>query len=207
MNDRSALDRPANSPARAAGQSRGSGRPREDDRADTGRWADRGVAPRADGRTACVVVADEAVARFLVTDAEAPGALRPLHALVDPAAHDKEGDRTVNDGGRRAGRVSSDGGGAGRHAGGASVVASAGLEDRHLEAESFARRVAAQLTEAHRQQRFDTLVLVAAPRFLGLLRQELDPTQRAVVVHELDKDVIHESEAEIAARLHAVLRR
>lgn len=203
-NDRSALDKPAGSPEREAGHARGSGRPREDDQADDGRWADRGVVPRPEAGTRWVVVADEAVARFLVSDPDAPGELLPVHAFTDPEAHVKEGEQKVNDGGRRSGRVSSEGGNAGHSrnfGGGASVVASAGVEDRHLEAQAFARRVAAHLAEAHRQKQFDSLVLVAAPRFLGLLRKELDAKVSAVVEHELNKDVIHESEAQVAARL------
>ena len=43
MSKRSALDSPADSPARDAGKSRGSGWPRDEDRQDDGRWADRGV--------------------------------------------------------------------------------------------------------------------------------------------------------------------
>jgi protein required for attachment to host cells len=207
MSKRSALDSPTDSPARDAGQSRGPGWPR-DDRHDDGRWADRGVAPRTGTRTGWVVVADEAIARILVSDDETPGALRPERALTDPKAHAKEGELD-HERGRRSGVVLSEGGQpAGRNAGGgASLVASAGEEHVHLEAKSFARRVADHLAEACREQRFDELTIIAAPRFLGLLRKELDASVRERVVCELDKDLIHESEAEIAARLRALPRR
>jgi protein required for attachment to host cells len=202
MSKRSALDSPADSPARDAGNSRGAGWPR-DDRPDDGRWADRGVAPRSDNRTGWVVVADEAIARILVSDGKTPGALRPERALTDPKAHAKEGQLDPHERGRRSGVVSSEGGQpAGRNAGGgASLVASAGEEDVHLEARSFARRVADHLAEACREQRFDELTLIAAPRFLGLLRKELDASVQERVVCELDKDLIHESDADIATRL------
>ena len=52
----------------------------------------------------------------------------------------------------------------------------------------------------------DELTIIAAPRFLGLLRKELDASVRQRVVCELDKDLVDESEAEIAARLRALPR-
>lgn len=171
-----------------------------------GRWADRGVVPRSGGRSAWVVVADEAIARFLGSDPDVPGELHPLPALTDPAAHAREGELHVNEGGRRAGAVGGQGAAGPRGGAGSSVVASAGLEDKHLEARAFAKRVAARLAEAHRQKQFEELTLMAAPRFLGLLRQELDATVRAAVVHELDKDLIHESDADIATRWQALAR-
>ena len=116
--------------------------PDADARADDGRWANRGVTPRADQGIGWVVVADEAIARILTTT-EAPGTLDPVEALTDPAAHTKEGDLHVNDAGRRGGRVSREGGHGGPRsgAGSTSVTASAGPENRHLEAQPVVRRV------------------------------------------------------------------
>ena len=90
--------------------------PDADARADDGRWANRGVTPRADQGIGWVVVADEAIARILTTT-EAPGTLDPVEALTDPAAHTKEGDLHVNDAGRRGGRVSREGGHGGPRSG------------------------------------------------------------------------------------------
>ena len=173
-----------------------------DDRPDDGRWANRGVTPRAGQGIGWVVVADEAIARILTTT-DVPGALDPVEALTDPAAHAKEGELHVNDAGRRGGRVSGEGGHGGPRsgAGSASVTASAGVENRHLEARTFARRVAQHLATALQQKRYDTLRIIAAPRFLGLLRQELADAVRAVVTDEVSKDLIHASDDEIAQRL------
>ena len=173
-----------------------------DDRPDDGRWANRGVTPRAGQGTGWVVVADEAIARILTTG-EVPGALDPVEALTDPAAHAKEGELHVSEGGRRGGRVSGEGGHGGPRsgAGSASVTASAGVENRHLEARAFARRVAQHLATALQQKRYDSLRIIAAPRFLGHLRQELDDAVRAVVTDEVSKDLIHASDDEIAQRL------
>ena len=173
-----------------------------DDRPDDGRWANHGVTPRAGQGIGWVVVADEAIARILTTT-DVPGALDPVEALTDPAAHAKEGELHVNDAGRRGGRVSGEGGHGGPRsgAGSASVTASAGVENRHLEARAFARRVAQHLATALQQKRYDTLRIIAAPRFLGLLRQELADAVRAVVTDEVSKDLIHASDDEIAQRL------
>ncbi len=65
----------------------------------------------------------------------------------------------------------------------------------------FARRLAAHLAEALRQKRFDELRIVAAPRFLGYLRKELDENVKATVGGELSKDLIHEGNDAIAKRL------
>lgn len=74
---------------------------------------------------------------------------------------------------------------------GASLQGTAAPEvdpSRH-EAESFARTLAAALTEGRNAGAFERLVLVAEPRFLGLLRGALDgPTADLVagsVGHEL----------------------
>ncbi|CAN5685005.1 host attachment protein [soil metagenome] len=146
--------------------------------------------------TGWVVVADEAIARFLTTTNK-PGKLEAVEALTDPAAHAKEGDLHVNDAGRRGGRVSSDGG---RGTSTASVTVSAGENNQNHEARVFARRVSDHLAAALRDKKFEHLRIVAAPRFLGLLRAELDASVKAIVVEELDKDLIHESDDDIAKR-------
>jgi len=170
-------------------------------RADSGDWAHRGVVPREGQGTGWVVVADEAIARFLTTT-DVPGELDAVEALTDPAAHARECELHVNDAGRRGGRVSSDSGrGAGNGSGVASVTASAGDDNRHLEAQAFARRVAQHLSMALQHKRYASLRIVAAPRFLGALRGELDAAVKAIVVEEIDKDLIHMSDADIAGRL------
>lgn len=179
-------------PATTAEQ--GGGSTGADLRPDDGRWANRGVTPREGQGTGWVVVADEAIARILTTT-EAPGTLDPVHALTDPAAHTKEGELHVHDAGRR------DGGGGRENSGGSSLTASAGDDKQHLEARAFARRVASHLADALREKRYESLRIVAAPRFLGLLRAELDAAVKATVVEELDKDLIHASDDEIAKRL------
>jgi protein required for attachment to host cells len=57
-------------------------------------------------------------------------------------------------------------------------------------AEKFARRIADDLRRAHAARRFDRLVLVAAPAFLGRLRRTLPANLRACVAATVAKDMI-----------------
>src|SRR4051794_1852633 len=166
------------------------------------RWADRGVAPDPAAKTTWVLVADEALARIL-SRPEDGGDLEEVEALTDPAAHGKEADFERDAAGRRAG-VAPQGSRQNtphRLRGTASVTTSAGEDDQHLEAQGFARRVARHLGDAWREKRFDELRIVAAPRFLGHLRKELDAHVSAAISGELSKDLIHESKADLTRRL------
>jgi protein required for attachment to host cells len=179
---------------------RAAGGGRDDDRSKEGRWADRGVVPDPNAKTVWVLVADEAVARLLRWP-EDGGELESLETLTDPAAHTREGDFDRDSAGRRGGASLGVGQDAPhRPSGPTTITASAGEGDAHLEAKGFARRVAQHLAEAWRQRRFDELRIAAAPRFLGYLRKELDASVSAAVSEELDKDLIHVSNAELTRR-------
>lgn len=56
-------------------------------------------------------------------------------------------------------------------------------------AEQFAKQLAELLEEGRIQQRYSRLVLVAEPRFLGLLRAALSAPTAALVSDALDKDL------------------
>lgn len=55
--------------------------------------------------------------------------------------------------------------------------------------------------EGRRTARFDTLVLTAAPRFLGLLRAELPESVTERITTTLDKDYTHLDPELIQAQL------
>jgi protein required for attachment to host cells len=181
---------------------RAAGGGRDDDRPKEGRWADRGVVQAADAKTVWVLVADEAVARFLLWNGDV-GELENLETLTDAAAHANEGDFDRDAAGRRTPghNVGARQGGTHHASSPSSVTASAADAEGHLEAKDFARRVAQHLTEAWRSRRFDELRIAAAPRFLGHLRKELDAKVSASVSEELNKDLIHISNDELARRL------
>ncbi|RYY98545.1 MAG: host attachment protein [Comamonadaceae bacterium] len=153
-------------------------------------------------KTLWIVVADEAIARILVR-AEAGNLLDPVEELTDPLAHAQEADLHRDAQGRRAGSATHGNQNASQHRlrSGASATASAGEDEQHLEAAGFARRVAQRLSEARQQKRFDELQLVAAPRFLGLLRKALSAEVAACVTKSLDKDFVHLQNDDLSARL------
>lgn len=69
----------------------------------------------------------------------------------------------------------------------------------------FARELAHKLHQGRMQNQFQRLVLVAPPRFLGLLRSSLDGPTKQLVVGSLDKDLATTKEAELITRLGEVI--
>jgi len=153
-------------------------------------------------KTTWVVVADEAIARILQWP-EVGDELEPVEELTDPDAHAANAEFRNDAYGRRSGGA--DRGQSpqqpGRLRPTASVTASAGEVGRHREAEDFAQEVAKHLAGALQDKRYDELRVVAAPRFLGLLRKAYTPQVAQTVVQELDKDLVHADNAEITRRL------
>lgn len=149
-----------------------------------------------------VLVADEAIARVLRRPASG-GTLEPVHALTDPAAHTREREFGRDAIGRRAGAAPARSAAAGSRSfgHGGSPMAGAGESEQHLEAEAFARRVAAWLHDALLQKRFDELHIAAAPRFLGLLRKALSKQTTEVVAQQIDKDWVQTDDAMLTRRL------
>jgi protein required for attachment to host cells len=62
-------------------------------------------------------------------------------------------------------------------------------EIENLRNELFARRVGDYLDQARQERRYDQLVLVAPPKFLGALRKELRKEVEKLVADELPKDL------------------
>lgn len=65
----------------------------------------------------------------------------------------------------------------------------------------FAKQVAEQLEQGRVEHAFDKLVLVAAPRFLGRLRTEIDAPLAETVALEIDKDYTTLKADELRERL------
>jgi protein required for attachment to host cells len=68
---------------------------------------------------------------------------------------------------------------------------------REHEVEFFAKQVVEYLQKARTDNRLDKLVLVASPRFLGRLRDNLDTATRDLVIGTLDKELTKASPDEI----------
>ena len=69
----------------------------------------------------------------------------------------------------------------------------------------FARVLAQKLQRGRTSNRYDRLVLVAPPRFLGLLRSSLDGPTTQLVVGSLDKDLAAHKESELVEHLGEVI--
>lgn len=72
---------------------------------------------------------------------------------------------------------------------------------KELEAQRFAREIADRLERGRKKGEYRHLVLVAAPRFLGRLRNCLDAETREHVAAEVDKDLTRADGARIAAEV------
>jgi protein required for attachment to host cells len=141
-------------------------------------------------QTNWLVVADEGVARIYQWTS-ADGHLEEVETLTHASAHAKEEKLRRDAHGRRSGHAA-------RQM--SSVTASAGLDGSHGEATLFANRLADWLCQARRASRFDRLRVAAAPRFLGLLRQALDPEVARAIVEDLPKDLVNESRTDLEKR-------
>lgn len=64
---------------------------------------------------------------------------------------------------------------------------------RDVEAEKFARELAGHLDDARVHGRFDHLVLMAPPNFLGRLRNCLDKEVTSMVTKEVHKNLVQQS--------------
>lgn len=74
-----------------------------------------------------------------------------------------------------------------------------------VEADRFARDVATMLREGLNARRYERLVIVAAPRFLGVLRQLLDREVARHVIGEIAKELTKADPATITESVHRYL--
>jgi len=139
--------------------------------------------------TTWIIVADSGHCRcFEAATRTAP--LTEVADLVMPTSRLREQDLVSDRPGRAFDRF-----GEGRHA----------MEPRtpakEVEGRRFAAQIASTLDTARQDGRFDRLGIVAAPAFLGLLRQELSSPLQSLVVLELDKDLTRLGAEEIRSHL------
>lgn len=134
-----------------------------------------------------IVVADSSRAR-LFQSATGSRQISEIEDLVNPAAREMNRDLVTDAQGRRSG-------------GGATSAPtrSAGAHSDPLEheAELFAKRVTEAIEAGRTGSRYDDLCLIAAPKFLGLLRANLGKDARRLVSREIDKDLSQKSGPEI----------
>jgi len=66
-----------------------------------------------------------------------------------------------------------------------------------LDAKAFAKRLSRILEKAFHEERFNDLVLVCEPHFLGLLRSELSPALKTIIRHEVNREYAQGSDEEV----------
>ncbi len=140
-----------------------------------------------------VVVGDAARVRLFSVD-PGDGRLVEHDAMVNTTARQNTRDLAADREGRSFDRH-----GGGRHA----MEPSTDTKDHA--ATVFAKDVAAQLQHAGATR--NTIVLIAAPKFLGLLRKQLAPPIKSKVSREINKDLTTATVCEIETLVTSELRR
>ncbi|HEX8754960.1 MAG TPA: host attachment protein [Steroidobacteraceae bacterium] len=144
-----------------------------------------------------IVVADQSEAGFYeLEQRDMPPQLVQRLEDADAHLHDRE---LKSD---RPGRVFDHAPAAGARRGAVAHHSTGGERNpRKVEARRFARRIAQTLEQARRQNRYDRLVIMAPPAFLGLLREEMPAAVHEVVSAEIAKDLVHEPPEALSAHL------
>jgi len=142
------------------------------------------------------VVADECEARFYDLE-RFDGPLKLAGKITDPQAHLHDRDFKSD----RPGRLFDHAAGSGRRGAVAHHGTNGERRPRKHEAVLFARQIALELERAHREDRFDRLILAAGPPFLGVLRPALEKVFHSQIAAEIPKDLVHEPERQLSAHL------
>ncbi|MBS3668099.1 host attachment protein [Vreelandella sp. F11] len=137
--------------------------------------------------TTYIVVADAARARIFTRDALT---LAEKESLVHAEGRLHEGDLVTDGRGDVHESMSTTSRSAGEE----------GTATKH-ENELFAKEVAQRLYNARVGNSMEKLIMVAPPKFLGLLREKLDGPTQKLVIHSLSKDL---SKASLDDIQHAV---
>ncbi|WP_456405053.1 host attachment protein [Thiolapillus sp.] len=136
-----------------------------------------------------VLAADSSYAKILKSDGRtAP--LNLLEELEHPEARMKNVDLYSDTAGR-----SFDSGGRGRHA------MEPENDAKTTEAQRFAKELCNKLRSAALQGEYEKLYILAAPAFLGILRECLDENVKSRIAGEIPKDVAKEAAEEIRDKL------
>ncbi|MEZ6131448.1 MAG: host attachment protein [Planctomycetaceae bacterium] len=136
-----------------------------------------------------IVVADRSRARILSAMSGDCADLCEVEDLVNPV------------GALKASEVAADG--QGYHAGrpGYLEACEPRTDHEHKTAEPFAQQIVSRLEAGRNSQQFGHLILIAAPLFLGILRQKLSQPLARMVELEVDKDYSKHSVREVTALL------
>lgn len=141
-----------------------------------------------------VVIAESARARiFFLT--QPGGKITEVADLSHPEARLHDAELTSDAPGR-----SFDSHGEGRHG----MEPSTAPKER--EARTFAAEICRFVDQGLSERRFESLVLMAPPKFLGHLRHAMGPAARSAVAAELDKNLLSADEETILREASELLR-
>ncbi len=73
---------------------------------------------------------------------------------------------------------------------------------KDVENAHFARQISNYLDTERKNSSFSELFVIAAPSFLGILRQTFHPSLQALIQKEVNKDVVRLSTAEILSQIN-----
>lgn len=139
--------------------------------------------------TFTIIVADSARARIFTADS-AKSPLNEIETMAHPEGRMHEQNMVSDLPGKASGE-----GGAGDHAYQEKV------EPKKEEMIEFAKRVADYCDDARKANNLNKLIIVAAPAFLGELRNQLSKETSEKVVFELDKNLAHHAVEDIRNHL------
>ena len=137
----------------------------------------------------CVIVADSSKARILTAQSRS-GTLEINRELIHDDSRLKEQELVADGAG-----ITNDSGGYGKH--------SMGYEKNahQRQAKIFAHELCSEVDKIRRKDDIGRIHLVAAPKFLGLLRNSLNKQCAALLVGEINKDLVNHSIEDIRAHL------
>ena len=135
-----------------------------------------------------ILVADSSRARIF--KAEKSSAIHEVEDLSHPEGRLHEQDLTSDLPGK-----DTDKGGVGKHAFQDQV------EPKQQEAIDFAKRIARHLDESYSDKKFERLMVIAAPSFLGTLRHQFSDEISQRICFELDKNITTHSVDDIRKHL------
>ena len=81
------------------------------------------------------------------------------------------------------------------------------FQHHERDATRFARAIANHLTRRKREDAFQGLVLVAEPHFLGLLRQALPRELHGLIRHEIPREYLEGSDAEVKTAIERAIQK
>jgi protein required for attachment to host cells len=136
--------------------------------------------------TTWIIAADESRARVLQVTGQQER-LEQIDDLQNPAGRAQDRELQTDAEPRFNGHGGVGKAGSGRTGGPASDREAQGAVEHSVR--TFAKEVGRYLDKARQERRYDELVLVAPPKFLGALRKELGKEVEKLVTEELPKDL------------------